>query len=138
MAISILSPVRTHRFKPDLPKRAIADILTVEATEENLLRATAKKLRGATADVLRSPCRDTVELLRYSRDKIFKLQYTPVADVDGCLHLVAGENPELHASLAQVRDSGRHIVLQLILDGSYADHLQVHLASRNKALNLST
>jgi hypothetical protein len=57
------------------------------------------------------------------------------ADVDRCLDLVAGEDPELDAGLLEVADRGADLVLQLVLDRGGADQLAVLLDLRLQLLH---
>ena len=55
-----------------------------------------------------------------------------VADVDGRLHLVPRQDPELDLRLGELGDRRRHAVLELVLDGRRADDRQVLLDERRR------
>ncbi|KAJ2864202.1 hypothetical protein GGH94_003066 [Coemansia aciculifera] len=63
-------------------------------------------------------------------------QVAAVPDVDGRLRLVAREHPQLDAGQRQLRDRLGHAVLQLVLDGSPANQLQLALDAVAHALDL--
>lgn len=63
---------------------------------------------------------------------------SPVANVDGRLHLVPREHPELDAGLAKVGDRRGNVVLELVLDRRGADNIEVALVTRIHATDKTT
>mmetsp|Transcript_19380 Transcript_19380/g.35998 ORF Transcript_19380/g.35998 Transcript_19380/m.35998 type:complete len:566 (-) Transcript_19380:758-2455(-) len=71
--------------------------------------------------------RVVVDGLELDQGHVLLQHLARVADVDGRLHLVAGEHPELYAALHEVRDGVRHVLLERVFYRRGADQVQIFL-----------